>query len=382
MKSRKVDFVVRDDSEVKGGGDLTQVEMYGAFLSKFGWDVRIVPFAPSMTLRPDAVVHLVNVDRPFDAIVTIRKARDRPVFVSAIHHSLSAIRRMRAAERGLGARSLVGRVLPESAREYLAFVVRSLRRSDGLVGALVVLWSALLLVPSIVGCWRHLGRALDGVEAVFLLAEGEGEHLRQDMLWSGRNGVLTPNGLPPTEEAAVAWEDREDVIVVVGRIEPRKRQLDIARAASRVACRIRMVGPLQTAETPFGKEFRSLVATLPNVEWTGGQSHEAVLREVASSKVLLNASWVEVQSLVELEAAARGTWVVASERAGNSAEYLGEGFVGVRNDDVGRMLEDAEALLGSAEVPPILDYPWSWEGAASRIEAEYNRSLVGRTARS
>ncbi|WP_337125594.1 hypothetical protein, partial [Staphylococcus aureus] len=73
----------------------------------------------------------MNVDRPFDALATIHRAGDRPVFVSAIHHSLPAIRRMRKAERGLGVRSIIGRFLGESPREYVAFIVRSLRHSRG-----------------------------------------------------------------------------------------------------------------------------------------------------------------------------------------------------------------------------------------------------------
>ncbi|MFP4854678.1 hypothetical protein, partial [Paraburkholderia sp. BR14264] len=196
MTALLIDFVVRDDSESKGGGDLTQVEMYKEYLTRSGWDVRVVPFAPSMRLRRDAIVHLVNVDRPYDALWTIRLAGPRPVFVSAIHHSLAAVRRMRGAERGLGIRSIIGRVLPETVREYIAFVVRSLRRARGLADAVATAGSAVRLLRALPNCWEWLGRALDSADAVFLLAQGEGDALVRDTGWSRRNGVIAPNGLP------------------------------------------------------------------------------------------------------------------------------------------------------------------------------------------
>ncbi|WP_084740572.1 MULTISPECIES: glycosyltransferase [unclassified Curtobacterium] len=366
-----VDFVVRDDSESKGGGDLTQVEMYREFLVRSGWDVRVVPFSPSMNLRPEALVHLVNVDRPFDALVTIRSAGPRPVFVSAIHHSLPAVRRMRKAERGLGLRSIVGRFLGEGSREYLAFVVRSLRRSRRFVDVSRTLTSALQLLPAVLSCWSRLGEALDRVEVVFLLAAGEGEDLQADTGWRGLNAVLAPNGGPPKSAVVVDWSNRDDAILVVGRVEPRKRQLEVVRAAAALGSRVKVVGPLINPDSQFGQEFRSLVAGAANVEWTGPMSHDDVLREIDAAKVLLNASWVEVQSLVELEAAARGAWVVASMGAGNSAEYLGPVFRGVEGDDVDRMLRVATELIRSGHGPERLDYGWDWAKTTAVIESRY-----------
>ncbi|OII37981.1 hypothetical protein BIV02_15380 [Curtobacterium sp. MMLR14_014] len=100
-------------------------------------------------------------------------------------------------------------------------------------------------------------------------------------------------------------------------------------------------------------------------------SHDDVLREIDAAKVLLNASWVEVQSLVELEAAARGAWVVASMGAGNSAEYLGPVFRGVEGDDVDRMLRVATELIRSGHGPERLDYGWDWAKTTAVIESRY-----------
>lgn len=232
---------------------------------------------------------------------------------------------------------------------------------------------AFRLIPAALDCWKRLGDALDRVEVVFLLASGEGENLQADTGWAGRNAVLAPNGRPPTSSTTGDWTDREDVILVVGRIEPRKRQLEVVRAAAQHTMRVKVVGPLIDPRSRFGQEFTALVSGAANVEWTGPMDHDAVLREIDAAKVLLNASWVEVQSLVELEAAARGSWVVASVNAGNSAEYLGRGFRGVRDDNVDEMLIVAGELMGGASGPDRLEYDWDWSKTAAVLESEYRK---------
>ncbi len=61
--------------------------------------------------------------------------------------------------------------------------------------------------------------------------------------------------------------------------------------------------------------------------------HREVLAVYGKSRVLLNASWVEVQSLVDIEAASAGCFVV-NTGSGSSMEWLGDAVTEVAAGDV------------------------------------------------
>lgn len=368
-----VDYVVRADAEAKSGGDMVQIAEYGGYLRDAGFDLRQVPFHPAMTLRDDAVVHVFNIDRPFDFLLACRAAGSRRLVVSPIHHELARVRGMRAAERGRGMRSAAGRVLPERLREWLGTALRSARLSRGAADLVAtgraVAWSA----PRAVRMWREAGSALDRADAVALLAEGEGEHLRRLTGWHGRNAVLVPNGRPEELDGAARqpWAERPvGSILVVGRVEPRKRQLELARSADRLGIPVRFVGPISDPGSAWATEFEALAASSASVEHLGALGRTEVLRLFAATRVLVNASWVEVQSLVDLEAATMGCAVVTTP-TGHSREWLGDAVTVLDTDDPDALLRTAEAVAAQEAAPAPLGYDWTWQRAAERLAELY-----------
>jgi glycosyltransferase involved in cell wall biosynthesis len=283
---------------------------------------------------------------------------------------------MRKAERNQGLRTLVGRVLPESGRELLAFSVRTAKKIRSFADGRKWAVSWLRTLPTARSVWRTVGRTLDGVHTVALLAEGERESLTRDTKWLGRNGKLIPNGkpsgrsLPHGSEPAPAWADRLHDICVVGRIEPRKRQLEIARAAAAQGQSVVFVGHPSPSSPRYVADFEAIVAADPNLLWVGGVEHEEVLDLMGNSRVLLNGSWVEVQSLVDIEGAAAGCWVVVG-RGGNSSEWLGGSVVAVETYDVGQLLLKAADVLRSNVEPTPTDYAHTWEMASEKLSEVY-----------
>lgn len=178
----EVDVVVRSDAHTKFGGDVEQVRQYERHLAQ-RVDFRIVPFHPAMALRPNAIVHYVNVDRPFDFLRTLQVANDRPTIISPIHHSLVRVKRMRSAERGRGLRSVVDRAMPEPAREWLASFVRTQNTSAAPGERLASIGNAITTAAFVPGLWARVGEALDRTNHVALLAPGEGIDLAIDTGW-------------------------------------------------------------------------------------------------------------------------------------------------------------------------------------------------------
>ena len=161
-----IDFVVRSDAQVKSGGDSIQVEEYRSELQMRGHDVRVIPFSPSMSLRKTAVIHFVNLDRPFDYLVGSSLAAGQPRVISPIHHDLQRIRLMRRNERGYGFRSLIGRFLPENGREFLAFFVRGLIADRSIRGRMQLVKASLSVARHIPGIWARVGVELNRMDRV------------------------------------------------------------------------------------------------------------------------------------------------------------------------------------------------------------------------
>lgn len=358
----KVDFIVRSDHDEKFGGDRLQVEQYCSHLHGRGVETRVVPYRPRMQLSSGAIAHIVNVDRPYDFLSAVRQVRG-PYVVSPIHHDLGCVRAMRKAEPIEGVRSVIG-WLPESARELAAFGARSWRGAAERAAAVREGVRGAGALPRV---WSQVGRALNRAGAVALLARGEGDSLRHDTGWDGANGVLIPNGKP--ERAAVVeipWANRSNDVVVVGRIEPRKRQVEIGRVASVVGVPMTFIGPLSGSSPSYSEKFMRLVEESASLRWLGALPHDEVIAAMGARKVLLNMSWVEVQSLVDLEAASAGCFVVAAA-SGNSAEWLGA-HVTVRGpEDLLGALDAAAELANRDQGPADLRYEQTWQRATGQL---------------
>nr|WP_219816499.1 hypothetical protein [Arthrobacter sp. Y81] len=117
-------------------------------------------------------------------------------------------------------------------------------------------------------------------------------------------------------------------------------------------------------------DFEAVVAADPNLVWVGGVEHEEVLDLMGNSRVLLNGSWVEVQSLVDIEGAAAGCWVVVG-RGGNSSEWLGASVVAVDTHDVSQLLSKAAEVLQKNVEPSPTDYSHTWEMASEKLAEIY-----------
>lgn len=362
-----IDFICRSDSDEKFGGDSLQLMACMTRLAAAGYSVRSVPFTARMDLRPGALVHVFNIDRPYDFLDAMRQARGHRVVVSPIHHSLARVRLMRGAEQGYSVRAVSSRLLPESLRELCAFGIRSSRHST----AVATIVQFVRSLPNGIGVWKRVGKQLDRCDAVALLAEGERRALISDTGWSGRNGVLAPNGAPDGLEAGgpTAWDDRPEGMVVLGRIEPRKRQAELAEAAGRRGLPMTFAGGLNANAGPYGRRFLRAVEEFRCLRWLGQLPHSETLHLLGDARVLVNASWVEVQSLVDLEAAAMGCWVVAAP-GGNSAEWLGD-VVQETAGSVDDLLDVAARRADSGEAPPPFRYVWTWDETARVLDGVY-----------
>jgi glycosyltransferase involved in cell wall biosynthesis len=360
-----VDVIMRSNFRETRGGDVAQIENS---LRPLGdrVDVRYVAATAGMSLRPDAIHHIVNVDRPLDFLAALDQC-GRRVVVSTIHHALPRIVAMQHAAGG----DRKADFLPTPIRERVAFAFRA--SGGGHSGRSLAALARIARIGMAPGnMWHRLGRALDSVAHVALLAEVERADLIADTRWRGDNGIVIPNGCPPVPAEVAPWATRARGIVVVGRIEPRKRQLAIAQAAEKIGAAVTFIGPI--ADDAYGRQFRDCVARCPAIEWLGPRPAAETVALIATARVLLNASWVEVQSLVDIEAATAGCWVVTSP-TGSSQEWLGDAVDRMASDDPAMLLAQAARRAAGGIAPPVVRYTHDWAMAGEALFGLYSRLL-------
>lgn len=359
-----VDFVLRSDAFSKPGGDTIQALAYADELRANGMDVQVSPFGfRKFRPRPGACVHVFNVDQPFELLHVIAgSTKNDRFFISPIHHSRFDVRAMR---RGRSGSTLAERLLPENLRAVLVFVLSAVRHPGPWRERAGCVLRALVRFPRLTS---HIGSALDKASAVFLLSETEGRALRTDFNWHGHNGLLTPNGRPHLEDLQASPDAR---ILVVGRIEPRKRQLELLSAADRLGVPVVFVGAGNPNQRSYVSKFEEAIQSSTRSEWLRSLSHDDVVELMQASRVLINASWVEVQSLVDLEAACAGCWVVTTKDGGSSREWLGSGVVQFGKDQLVEAVQEAERLRTSSSRPPVPDYAHTWASTSATIARAY-----------
>lgn len=377
--SDRVTFVVRSDDFVKPGGDSLQVREYARHLEGLGWAVTIEGFRADLRIRPGHVVHVMNLDRVYDFLLTMRAAQGHPVFVSPIHHSLELTRRMRSDVRQSRIALRIVNSLPEQARELLALCWREIRR-DRRSSLVLRTWRILGLLPTSLSPWIRAGRCLNQAAGVFLLAPGEGESLRHDTGWSAGNDYLTPNAVAAIPPSLRPWSERAGIIAV-GRIEPRKRILELAEAADRSGIQLRVVGALGTTDRRYARALEELAARSPFVDYVGALPHDRTVEAISHARVLVNASFVEVQSLVDLEGAMTGCHVVSCP-SGHTGNWLSaDRYHETSSFDVDVVLREA-ARWHDSQAPGELskdEYPWTWQETSVVIDRAYRSSADLRT---
>ena len=379
-------LIQRTDIANKSGGDLIQFSQVKRFLEKRNYNVKLVPWNPKIDLRECDVVNLVN-DRPLilaDSLRVINKMNRRPrIIISPIHHSdyeIINLRRDGFSQSSLDV--LFSKLLSVKVLERMTFHWINILADFRMISISNGLWAALCTLSrnfSKVYSKRNLGRVLVSNNTLQFLANGEVQSFLKDYQISHdklHSKYIIPNGKPDLKFLHVSKpEGIEYSIIVVGRIEPRKRNLELANLAHQHGIPITFLGAFAHEASRYAKEFQSIVTVSDYVTYLGGRTYEESAEIIGRSKVLLNVSFAEVLSLVELEAAAQGKWIVSSG-VGYSREYISAAqFKTFPENNLKEGLEIASHLADLEPMQFNVTKILSWADVASKYDAMY-RQLI------
>lgn len=222
-------------------------------------------------------------------------------------------------------------------------------------------------IPNIYSMMRDVVRRADLVVALTEYEKWIARRLAPDA-----DVRIVGNGVEPVRPAEDSpVPEGEPYVVILGTVDPRKRQAEALRGLGR-RHRFVIVGGLSAEQDEA--EFRELVETMDAV-WLGEVSDASVVRRVLSdAKGLLLLSEAEVQSLAVLEALACATPVVASPLP--SHRELAQRFPGwlMTADslaDADRALDSLDDATGKS--PPSIQ---TWDDVALSIESLYGELLA------
>jgi glycosyltransferase involved in cell wall biosynthesis len=187
------------------------------------------------------------------------------------------------------------------------------------------------LVDRVPRHWRRADVVLADSQAVADRLEGLEAHV-----------VGCPVELDPPD-VAPPWEPGGEIVGFVGRLEPRKGPLDLARAAPRIRAARPDARVVLVGDDPFGADpaYTEAVRSAPGVEVHGWVEDAAGL--MRHLDVLVLPSHAEPFGTVLAEAMAAGTPVVAT-RVGGLPEVVDDGVTG-RLVAPGRPDELADAVV-------------------------------------
>jgi glycosyltransferase involved in cell wall biosynthesis len=314
-----VGFCFRVDVRAHRGGDVIQIENTLEAARRLSlFDGEIVDSVKQDWHRFD-IINFTNLDRPVDFFLfyksIVKSGFSGGLVLSSIHHSYQEIETFERVGRKAKFSPILGR-LGFFGLELLRSFIRSKKHPE-------------LFLPSCALAFRGVRSiqrtVLRQMSAVVVLSEKEARDISRDFLLvpEALKFRLVRNAFPsPTFQI-------EDVqarvgIACIGRIEPRKNQLMIMDALQGLGHSVVFVGALNGNSPEYCAEFlRRVKESNGMFVYEGTKSGSEIHKILRRSVCHVSASWFEVASLVDLEAAACGAWVVSS-KCGSSDEVISE----------------------------------------------------------
>jgi glycosyltransferase involved in cell wall biosynthesis len=357
------------------GGDLVQIETTAAELRKLGVEVDISNDL-NQSLEEYDLIHVFQMDWTPETYFYAKKAKKagKPLVLSPIHHSVKEVKRF-DDEYAFGFRKLISTFFREQhQRDTWKNIYRSLKDRRKLKPTVLSIFLGLKNMHK---------KTLKMADVVLVQTEAEVKDLVATYGVKIKH-VKVPNGVGAHFVEVRDYESPlgiKDYILVVGRIEARKNNVNIIKAVKKfmledeLDTNLVFVGGKNMNHGSFLKEFDSEVASNSWVTYVTHTPWEEMPDLYHSAKVLVSASWFETSGLTILEALFSGANAVAAgerakEIAGDLVSYCDPGDV----SSITRAIREAYASK-RPEVPEEMKKEYTWENAAKKTKKAYEDLL-------
>ncbi|MGE3181611.1 MAG: glycosyltransferase family 4 protein [Phycisphaerae bacterium] len=167
-------------------------------------------------------------------------------------------------------------------------------------------------------------------------------------------------------------------VLCVGRIEPRKNQLNLIRAVRDSEISLTLVGPVGRFNQRYADRCRAEAGT--NVRFLGSQDATGLRKLYQAARVHACVSWYETPGLASMEAALCGCELVVTP-GGCTREYF-DGHAEFAEPgapaSIRRAIENAMSRSSAAQLAARIREDYSWEAAARATVRAYEEALRAR----
>ncbi len=316
----RVAILVRNDFYDKFGGDTFQVEQYIKYTEGCHFKVFLFSEIKNIVVADFDLFLLVNIDRGYEAYCfsrfIIQNGLLNKTFIVPIHHGYAAINAFN--KRRMAERFSFGISFHPLLLEKVKSIFFSTRAG--------LPWNRILWHLLSARYFRLLRRLIIECRGAICIADGEYRSIRSDYKiiddfqhYIIRNGV--PEEIVSAAETDLSKMVRDIDVLVCGRIEERKNQVNIINALAGTGLNVTFLGTINQNNRRYANIFMALVEAYGNIDYISGCATEEVKNYYLRAKCHLSASWFEVSSLVDLESYFCGCSVVSSS-TGYSQEIL------------------------------------------------------------
>lgn len=300
----KVAFISRATLYTSPGGDTSQLDMTAHNLRGLGVEVDVYLANESINYQQYDLLHFFNIIRPADILTHIEHSK-KPYVVSTIFVEYGST-------AGVGKiQSFIKSTLGDDSLEYIKVIARALKNGEK-IGSISYLLKGHR--SSIKYVMRHAQMLLPNSESEF-------KRLLGKYNVHGVKYHVVPNGIN-TELALKEYPDSgkyKGAILCMGRIEPRKNQLNLIRALNNTDYQLYIHGKPSPNAGSYFQQCKSEAAD--NIHFGTHLGSEELFTAYANAKVHVLPSYFETTGLSSLEAAVMGCNIVVTDR-GDTNDYF------------------------------------------------------------
>lgn len=371
----RVLFWTRSDCFTAKGGDMVQVENTLIQLKKLGVSVTVTDKS-TVDLANYDLVHLFQLDWTPETYLHAKavKKAGKKLIVSPIHHNIDEVKRF-DEEYAFGLRR-VSKILftNQFHRDTFKNIYRSFLDKNKLLPTLYSI---------VFGLKKMNRKVLEMADFVLTQTELEALDLKKlygvDFSWEIIPNGVSDNFLNPGE--LKNFLPFEDYIVCVGRVEPRKNNLNLIAAVSELRKEIKkdlrlvFVGKKSNKHSEYTKIFDLQLKENNWVTFLDYVNYLQMPSIYKYSKVCVSASWFETTGLTLLESLFMGANAVSTSP--RAKEILGDLCSYCEPNDIKSIKEAIKIELNKPR--PSLPYgfkkEFTWENTAKKTLEIYNRVL-------
>lgn len=362
----------RFDLVNSSGGDKIQIEQTASELRKLGVNVDIVYDTVSDYSKHE-IVHIFQLDWTPETHFFAKDAKraSKPVVFSPIHHNVAEVKKF-DDECVYDYRRIAKYIFREQhQRDTFKNVYRSILNRNKIKPTLYSVFHGL----------KNMHReTLILSDVILVQTKLEAKDLKEtygvDINWQ-----IVPNGVGSHflhTEGLTNPLPFADYIFAVGRIEPRKNQLNLISAVkklrqeSQVDFKLVLVGlPNKLNHYEYTIRFNNELKKNNWITYIPQVAYKEIPAYFKYAKVCVNASWFETTGLTLLEALYCGTNAVATSP--RAKEVLGDLVTYCRPNDIVSIKEAIlkEYLSKRPQIPKEMQKEYTWETAAEKTLAVY-----------